>query len=265
VVLFHGDLGTGEKIESAIERRCLEDSPWLRLQFVVFVLGLFYLKMACVDALWRVFIQPMEARHDDTCLMKDISILRPQETGVIGSKPGFRRMHRVVQHAGICQRLECWRVEVNKRNENHSTLKKFADSKPTLTQLKEFANYLALNYTGRQTVLRKMRNQPVAARDQQYENTLIFQEYSLLYEEITYAMNHCDIGRVETCFIPWICIFKASRKHKYAKHLIKYLTKVHFEFPPGLNRKAVRYSILINPSGHPDRFRVSQIRIFPIK
>ncbi|KAI0342885.1 hypothetical protein BDW22DRAFT_1306439, partial [Trametopsis cervina] len=73
-----------------------------------------------------------------------------------------------------------------------------------------------------------------AVRDQQYENTLILQEYSLLYEELVYAMNHSNIGRVEACFLPWICLFKATGKHKYAKHLMKYLTKVHFEFPEGL-------------------------------
>lgn len=95
VVLVYGDLGTGEKISSAILRRSDEDTPWARLQHVIFVMGLFHLKMACVDALWKVFIQPRSAREDDTCLMKDVSILRPTETGTVTSKPGFRRCNAI--------------------------------------------------------------------------------------------------------------------------------------------------------------------------
>ncbi|CAK5275025.1 unnamed protein product, partial [Mycena citricolor] len=76
----------------------------------------------------------------------------------------------------------------------------------------------------------------------------------LLYEEITHAMNHGDIGRVETCFPAWIYIFKGTGKHKYAAHMIKFLRDVHFIYPPQL-RKIVRYSMLTPPDGKPDKFR----------
>ncbi|KAI0698468.1 hypothetical protein BC835DRAFT_1304794 [Cytidiella melzeri] len=256
VVLFYGDLGTGEKIDASLERRSIEQTPWLRLQFVVFVLGLFHLKMACVDALWKVFIQPRSAQEDETCLMKDVSILRPRETGSIASKPGFRRMHQVIQHAGICRRLDCWRVEVQKREPAHSSLKLFAMSKPSLDYLKALANHLAMNYTARKekSQIFDLRSKPSATRDKQYENGLLLNEYFCLYEELTFAMNHGDVGRVESCFMPWVWIFKATGKHKYVKHMMKYLSNVHFLYPPGL-RKAVRYSILINPSGKPGCFR----------
>jgi hypothetical protein len=112
VVLFHGDLGTGDRILSIQQCRSIEDSPWNRFQFVVFIPGLFHVKMACADAIWRIFIQPSDARVDDTCLMHDAAKLRPKETGVIASKPGFRHMHQVIGHSGICRRLDCWRTKV---------------------------------------------------------------------------------------------------------------------------------------------------------
>jgi len=61
VVLFHGDLGTGERIQTAKRRRRLESSPRDRLQYVVFVMGLFHLKMACVETIWRVFLKDSKA------------------------------------------------------------------------------------------------------------------------------------------------------------------------------------------------------------
>ena len=110
VIIVHGDLGTGERIESLQASRSEERTPWLRFQFVVFVLGLFHLKMACADAIWRIFIQPIQARKDTHSLLEHVAMLRPKETGKISTKPGFRRMHEVIQHVGIVTRLEGWRT-----------------------------------------------------------------------------------------------------------------------------------------------------------
>ena len=48
-ILVFGDLLTGECIRSLMESRSEERTPWRRLQFVVYVMGLFHLKMACAD------------------------------------------------------------------------------------------------------------------------------------------------------------------------------------------------------------------------
>ncbi|KAJ6561335.1 hypothetical protein B0H10DRAFT_2239968 [Mycena sp. CBHHK59/15] len=45
VVLLHGDLGTGERIMSLLQRRSIEDTPWRRYQYVIYIMGLFHLKM----------------------------------------------------------------------------------------------------------------------------------------------------------------------------------------------------------------------------
>ncbi|KIJ06726.1 hypothetical protein PAXINDRAFT_91576, partial [Paxillus involutus ATCC 200175] len=90
--------------------------------------------------------------------------------------------------------------------------------------------------------------------DQQFENGLLLNKYMLLYEELSYAMNHGDIGRLETCIITWILMFKATGKHKYTAHMTEFLCNVHFTYPPGL-RKAVRYHIIINPTGQKGKFR----------
>jgi hypothetical protein len=116
VILFHGDLGTGERIMSLLQRRSIEDTPWRRYQYVIYIMGLFHLKMAAADAIWRIFIEPKTGHEDPTSMMHFVALLRPKETGKIGSDPGFRRMHEVIGHAGAALRLDAWRIEVLRRN-----------------------------------------------------------------------------------------------------------------------------------------------------
>ena len=73
VILIHGVLGTGEHLQSAQLHCLIESSPWNRFQHVVFIPGLFHLKMACADALWRCFIYPPTACEDEMSLMHDLA------------------------------------------------------------------------------------------------------------------------------------------------------------------------------------------------
>ena len=234
-ILISGDLLTGERIRSLLDSRSEEATPWRRMQFVVYVMGLFHLKMACADVIWRIFILPKKARNDETSLMQQISQIRPKETGKIASKPGFRRMHEVIQHVGIVSRLDCWRIEAGKKTK-FQTLEEFASSKPNWAQVQEMANRLALEQvaTSDSDATLLQPDESAATRDDQRENTLRRQQYFLLYEEISHALNAGDIGRVETCFMPWSYIFQGCGKHKYAAELRQYLENVHFIYPKGL-------------------------------
>ena len=234
-ILISGDLLTGERIRSLLDSRSEEATPWRRMQFVVYVMGLFHLKMACADAIWRIFILPRKARDDENSLMQQISQIRPKETGKIASKPGFRRMHEVIQHVGIVSRLDCWRIEARK-NGDFQTLDEFASSKPSWSQLQDMANRLALEQvaTSDSDASLLQSDQSAAIRDYQRENALRRQQYFLLYEEISHSLNAGDIGRAETCFMPWSYIFQGCGKHKYAAELKRYLENVHFIYPKGL-------------------------------
>ncbi|KAJ7078049.1 hypothetical protein B0H15DRAFT_805015 [Mycena belliarum] len=229
VILFHGDLGTGERIMSLLQRRAIESTPWLRYQYVIYVMGLFHLKMACADAIWRIFIKPVLARKDSNSVMHFVALHREKETGKIGSDPGFRRMHEVITHEGAALRLDAWRVEILRHNSSWSSLEAFAESKPSFELLEEISNHLASHYVAGAEDLNiyEVRQNPAAQRDQQHENILQIHQYFLLYEEMSWSMNYGDIGRIETCFPVWIYIFKATGKHKHA----------------------IRYNILTNPDG----------------
>ncbi|KAJ8072092.1 hypothetical protein PM082_015650 [Marasmius tenuissimus] len=98
VILLFGDLGVGERVHSLLKSCAEEKTRWRRLQGIIYVLGLFHVKMACADAVWRIFIEPKGSTNesDEYSLMADIKILRPKETRKIKTKPGFRRMHEVI-------------------------------------------------------------------------------------------------------------------------------------------------------------------------
>ena len=103
VVIFFGDLATAERVMGVLQRRSIERTPWRRFQFIIFVIGLFHLKMACADAIWRVFIEPKLSREDANSLMAYLAINRPRETGKIGANPGFRRIIRKKSGCNVAQ------------------------------------------------------------------------------------------------------------------------------------------------------------------
>ncbi|KAI6016331.1 hypothetical protein BKA83DRAFT_4022066, partial [Pisolithus microcarpus] len=96
--------------------------------------------------------------------------------------------------------------------------------------------------------LHHMKKKPASECDVQVENAISMNKYCLLYEELSYAMNHRDISHVETCIVPWIPILKAVGKHKYTTQMTNFLTNVHYVYPPCL-KHTIWYHWPVNPTG----------------
>ncbi|KAF8430434.1 hypothetical protein L210DRAFT_3651858 [Boletus edulis BED1] len=253
VILVHGDLGTGERLHATQLRRSIKSTPWHHFQHVIFIPGLFHLKMACADVIWRCFILPKAAHEDESCLMYDVAVLCLHETFTFTSKPGFHRMHQLINHAGVCQRLDCWQTYIRGKFQGVESLDDFASTKPTLDKLQSMANEIAQEFVATQQIQR-MQRKPEESCNVQFENALLLNKYFLMYEELSYTMNSGDIGWVETCIVNWIPILKATGKHKYATHMQNFLLNVHFVYPSGL-KWAVCYHLLVNPMGQPMKWR----------
>ncbi|KIK82496.1 hypothetical protein PAXRUDRAFT_153718 [Paxillus rubicundulus Ve08.2h10] len=253
VVLVHGDLGTGERLQAAQLHCSIDATLWNRFQHVILIPSLFHLKMACADAVWQCFLQPLSAWEDETSLMRNVSQLQPKKTSIYCLKPGFRHMHQLIWHAGTVQQLDCWRAHVGKKNRTWVNLEMFTSSEPGLDKLKQIADELALEYVVSHRLYQLWNREP-KERNMQFKNTLLLNKYFLLYKELSYSMNHGDIVRVEMSIMTWIPILKAIGKHKYAMHMTTFLLNVHFVYPPGF-KKAIRYHILVNPSGKPMKWR----------
>ena len=255
VLFFYGDLGTWERIELAQARRAIEGTSRQRLQFMIFIPGLFHVKMACADAIHRIFISPKGLHQDKATMMSLIELFYPNLTSkIINNKAGFRVLNDCIVRVGISDRLECWRIFLADKWPGCDSLQDFADHKPNLHLIETFATELARQYASSIEHLEKYCFETADNRDTLFENTLTRIDYILLYEEFSYAVRSGDVGRVETSLRRWIPIFKATGKHKYATHILNFLTSVHYDYPEDL-KKAVRYNWLCNPTGKPMGFR----------
>ena len=229
VILVSGDLLTIQHLQSLRESRAEESTPWRQVQFPIFIMGLFHFKMACADAIWRVFMNNKASQPDNNDLITFVGQIRPKETRKIASKPGFRCMHEVIQHMGIVSRLDIWWLVGTSR----ATLEEFAQSEPKWEDIEEMAHRIVVR-NGTQSDFSWMRAKDDKERDKVHENMILQEECFLLYKEISHALNYGDIGRVETCFLPWMYIFAGCGKHKYASELRRYLEDIHFNYPKPL-------------------------------
>jgi len=230
IVLFHGDLGTGERIHTAKRRRRLECSPRDRLQYVVFVMGLFHLKMACAETIWRVFLKDSKARteHQKTSFYSDLKILRPRDSSGLSTSFKFRPIHEAIGHIGTCRRLDCWRMVL--KEHGFSSLQAFADARPTWDRIKEIVLEVSTLFIPELPSVCNDSEGP-EDRDQELENNLVFNLYASIYEEIAYAMNYGDVGRVEMCLLKWVPLFEAVGKRKYGHHTLKLIYELNHVFP----------------------------------
>ena len=255
VILFHGDLGTWERIENAQTRRALEETPRRRLQFVVFIPGLFHVKMACADAIWRIFLAKKQSHTDKTSMFSFIRLFYENlTTKITTNKAGFRILNDCIIRLGVSDRLECLRVFIQERFPNCHSLEDFAKKIPKLEDIEMLCSELARTFGSSAVTREDFRYKKASDRDFQYENTLTRIDHILLYEEFAYALRCGDVGRVETTLRRWIPIFKSTGKHKYATHLLRFMSDVHFSYPDDLKR-AVRYNWLCNPTGTTMGFR----------
>ncbi|KAH7902832.1 hypothetical protein BJ138DRAFT_1021471, partial [Hygrophoropsis aurantiaca] len=241
-------------LDSVRASRSIESTAKNRLQYLVFLPGLFHYKMACVDALWRTYLQPKEGRDDENSLYQHVGLLRPDETGKMVTKPGFRRMHDVIHHDLWGSILDCWRLEAQSRNRSWTTLELFGKSEPSWELIVEMSHTIVRKYVANSAGLNKARGRPVSERDKRFENQTLRNRDELLYADLSHAMNAGDIGRVEASFLPWIYIFKDTGKHKYSTHMKRFLVNLNFNYPEGL-RKIIQMNLLCNPTGKPNEFR----------
>ncbi|KAI0074535.1 hypothetical protein K474DRAFT_1601263 [Panus rudis PR-1116 ss-1] len=254
VVLVHGDLGTGERLQGSKRSRSIETKEVRRLQPALYVFGLFHLLMACADAIWKMYIEPKELRKDPNSLYQHACRIRPHESNRIGSKPGFRLVHDLIHQFATARMLDIWRAKVQHRTPSHTSLKIFAASKPSWEFIVDLSFHLARHYITDSDSKSRWHASDGQVKDELFQNNSLMLARLLLYVELAHAMKHGDIGRVEATFLRWALIFKTVSKHKYSAVLIKTMNDFKYNYPPRLAR-AIRLNWLCNPTGRPDGFR----------
>ncbi|KAE9409896.1 hypothetical protein BT96DRAFT_953220 [Gymnopus androsaceus JB14] len=253
VILFHGDLLTKEQLDSVHASRSIENSAKARFQHIIFIPGLFHYKMACVDTFWRIWVKPKEGRQDESSMMEHMGTLRPDDTGKFGSLPGFRMVHDAINHDLTASLLDCWLLEAKKRFPSCSSLDDFAAAGLSWEEIVAMSEDIVENYVATSPVITELRDKRPQHRDHRFENQILRNRNELLYIDMCYAINAGDIGCVEASIAPWVLMFRATGKHKYATHMLNFIKDLKDRYPPELSR-IIRMNWLVNPSGRPDSF-----------
>ncbi|KAJ3721039.1 hypothetical protein C8R42DRAFT_581798 [Lentinula raphanica] len=252
---FHGDLGTLERIEGLRKMRIIEESAKDRLDFLLFIPGLFHMKMAAADAYARIHVTPVANRGEKLGVNEYLNYLRPRATAEFTSKsgPSFRSMHDAIHHVVWTDILQCFAREV-KIQFGFDTLEAFAKSShATWENIVKLSEQVVSKYLPDHQ-FQQRTNKPDSERDYVFENLAIRNRDGLIYLAFSRAISFGDVGRIIQLFPYLIAIFSAVGKHKYATYMTRFLTDIDRRYPPTL-RNAILNNWLFNSKGTPDGFR----------
>ena len=204
--------------------------------------------MACVDAIWQVYIQPKVLCELKGGIFDQFKILCLKDSSKLRSNPTYCMLNDGILHLISTHLLVCWEQVMG-----FSDLRSFADSNP------QWSDIIALSETICQEKIvgwgsEEQQRRDGHARDSVEECNLLFQRDGSWYGMLVHAMNTGAIGAMEYLLWLWVLMFSGCGKHKYAAHLAKFLCNLHSIYPARLAH-VIRCHWVCNPSGRPDGFR----------
>ncbi len=111
--------------DTTTESRTIEFTPQEWLQFLVTVPGGFHIHMACVDAIWRVYIQPKALCEIKGGIFDQFKVLHPKDSSKLASNPTYCMLNDGILHLISSHLLVCWEQATG-----FADLKDFANSDP---------------------------------------------------------------------------------------------------------------------------------------
>src|SRR5260370_40514053 len=98
VWLCHGDLGTQEWHAATTESHALESSAQERLQYLVTIPGIFHIRMAAVDAIWRVYLHNKKLQVSPGGIYDQFKVLQPKNSSKLATSPTYHMLNAEIIH-----------------------------------------------------------------------------------------------------------------------------------------------------------------------
>ena len=133
-------MGTQERHDATTESQAIEFTPQERLQFLVTIPGGFHIRMACVDAIWRVHIQSKALREVKGGIFDQFKVLHPKDSSKLASHPTYRMLNDGIQHLVSSHILVCWEQATG-----FADLRGFAEREPPWSDIVEFSERICSN------------------------------------------------------------------------------------------------------------------------
>ncbi|KAF8340421.1 uncharacterized protein EI90DRAFT_2906032 [Cantharellus anzutake] len=246
VRLCHGDLGTQERHDTMTSFCSIERNGKLRLQWLIPVPGVFHIRMAAVDAIWRIHLRGQDRCENDTFEL--FKKLRPKDASKLASNPGYRMLNDGIQHLIRAHLTVYWELTTGFQD-----LSEFAGTEPSWDEIELLAHRIFNEHIAGGD-FEDIRGRPNTEHDHRGENRMLFNRDALLYTLLAQATNTGAIGLMKDLLWHWVPMFLACGKHKYATHLSKFLRDLHLVFPLRL-ASAIENNWLCNPTGSENGFR----------
>jgi len=208
--------------------------------------GAFHIKMAAADTIWRTHIQQKNLNDMPTGIFSFFNTLFPNKSAKISSNPPFQMLHDGIGYLAQSYILNACNevcLEVHKKE-----LEPWVKSNPTWESIIELcASVFKTKVAGPEFDNLCSPYAHSNTCDKIHENQLLANCDLLCYMALSDAMNHGDIGLVTDLLWMWVPMFRGCGKHKYATHLLCFLTKLH-QYPEPLTH-AILLNWFCNPSG----------------
>ena len=168
VHLCHGDLGTQECHDTTMSFHSIEKSRKNRLQWLIPIPGVFHIRMAAVDAIWRMHIRDKNMQENSGGTFKLFHTLCPKDSLKLTTNPGYHMLNDGFQHLIKTHLLVCWEHVTGL-----SDLTAFAKTKPKWDDIEGKAREILHKYVAGQN-FQALQDQPDSNRDCKRENQLLF-------------------------------------------------------------------------------------------
>ncbi|KAG8695712.1 hypothetical protein FRC08_007595 [Ceratobasidium sp. 394] len=232
VIIIHGDLGTGEKLDSLKTGRCIEEDMVNTMQL--------YFKDE----------DPSSGRPLDVNTIYHLASLAcPRESKTLASSPDHHLRQHATDNTLLALIAEAWRAEVEE--EYGVPIAKWS---ATWQEVVKISYKIVDTYVAGLTFL-PSHQADAQSSDMVNDSAKLFARDGLLWKMFKRSARHGDVGSLEDLLPIWVCIWKhVGNLHKYAEYITQFLLNLQIVWPAKL-ADIVRCNWLVNPTGKLDGFR----------
>src|SRR5258708_35915522 len=130
--------------------------------------GIFHLRMAAVDAIWRTHNKDKNVRENVGSTFELFHVLRPKDSSKLATNPGYCMLNDGIQHLLKTHLLVCW-----ERVMEPSDLTTFTETRPDWDNIEAKVKQILHQYVAGHD-FQDLRIQPDNERDRKRENQLLF-------------------------------------------------------------------------------------------
>lgn len=130
--------------------------------------NMWFLLWACSMSKWQQqmlfgesILSQKKTHSDSQGTYSYIGLLRPKETGKFATNPGFHQMNTVIHHITTAAVLDCWRLEVQSRFPEISSLEEFSKSEMSWEALEDMAQSIVDKYVTGPTFSESQLEEPM--------------------------------------------------------------------------------------------------------